>query len=102
MGLIHELGRSSKGGHGNLLQYSCLKNPMDSRAWRAIVHGVTKSQTRLKQLCMHTGICLVPGFKLNPVKMYKKTHCCPVCLILFISIQIFYAVWVAVKGTELW
>ena len=28
------------------LQYSCLENPMDRGAWWAIVHGVTKSQTR--------------------------------------------------------
>ena len=26
------------------------ENPMDRGAWRAIVHGVTKSQTQLKQL----------------------------------------------------
>ena len=32
-------------GNGNLLQYSCLENPMDRRAWRATVHGVTKSWT---------------------------------------------------------
>ena len=36
------------GGHGNLLQYSCLENPMDGGAWRAAVHGVAKSWTRLK------------------------------------------------------
>ena len=27
------------------LQYSCLGNPMDREAWRATVHGVSKSQT---------------------------------------------------------
>ena len=32
-------------GQGNPLQYSCLENPVDSGAWRAVVHGVTKSQT---------------------------------------------------------
>ena len=42
------------GGHGNPLQYSCLENPMDRGAWRATVHSVTKSRTRLKQLSMHT------------------------------------------------
>ena len=35
-------------GHGNLLQYSCLENSMDRGVWRAIVHGVTQSQTQLK------------------------------------------------------
>ena len=32
---------------GTPLQYSCLENPMDGGAWWAVVHGVTKSQTRL-------------------------------------------------------
>ena len=41
-GSIPGLGRSLGGGHGNPLQYSSLKNPMDRRAWRATVHGVTK------------------------------------------------------------
>jgi len=36
------------GRHGNPLQYSCLKNPMDRGAWWATVHGVTKNQTQLK------------------------------------------------------
>ena len=42
-GLIHGSGRSPGGGHGNPLQYSCLKNPMDRGAWWATVHEVTKS-----------------------------------------------------------
>ena len=46
-GSIPALGRSPGGGHGNTLQCSCLGNPMDREAWRATVHGVTKSQTRL-------------------------------------------------------
>ena len=37
------------------LQYSCLGNPMDRRTWQAAVHGVTKSQTRLKRLSTHMG-----------------------------------------------
>ena len=49
-GLIPGSGRSPGGGHGNPLQYSCLENPMDRGAWRAAVHGVTKSQTQLKRL----------------------------------------------------
>ena len=44
-GLIPGLGRSPGGGHGNLLQYSCLENPMDRGAWRATVPGVTESDT---------------------------------------------------------
>ena len=53
-GLFPRLGRSpGGGGNGNLLQYSCLENPMDRGAWRATVHGVAKSQTQLKRLSMH-------------------------------------------------
>ena len=44
-GSIPGWGRSSRGGNGNRLQYSCLENPMDRGAGWAIVHGVTKSQT---------------------------------------------------------
>ena len=46
-GLILGSGRSPGGGNGNPLQDSCLENPMDRGAWRATVHGVTKSQTWL-------------------------------------------------------
>ena len=31
-------GRSPGGGNGNLLQYSCLKNPIDRGAWWTTVH----------------------------------------------------------------
>ena len=45
MGSVPGLGRSPGGGHGNPLQCSCLKNPMDRGAWWATVRGVTKSCT---------------------------------------------------------
>ena len=35
-------GRSPEEGNGNPLQYSCLGNPIDRRAWWATVHGVTE------------------------------------------------------------
>ena len=38
-GLVLESGRSPGGGNGNPLQYSCLENSMDRRAWRATAHG---------------------------------------------------------------
>ena len=47
LGSVPGSWRSPKGGNGNLTQYSCLENPMDSRAWRATVHGVTKGRTQL-------------------------------------------------------
>ena len=51
VGFIPGSERSPGGGHGNLLQYSCLGNPMDRGAWGATwtvcSPGVAKSQTRL-------------------------------------------------------
>ena len=47
MGSILRLGRYSRGGNGNPLQYSCLKNPMDRGAWWATVQRVTQSWTWL-------------------------------------------------------
>ena len=42
-GIRSEIGE----GNGTPLQYSCLENPMDGRAWKAAVHGVAEGQTRL-------------------------------------------------------
>ena len=42
-GSIPGIGRSPREGNGNPLQYSCLGNPTDRGAWRAIVHGVAGS-----------------------------------------------------------
>ena len=44
-GSVPGSGRSPGEGNGNLLQYSCLENPMDRGAWWATVHGVANSQT---------------------------------------------------------
>ena len=52
--LVPGLGRSPGEGNVNPLQYSCLENFMDRGAWKATVHGVTKSQTWLKWLSTHT------------------------------------------------
>ena len=48
-GSIPGLGRFPGKGNGNPLQYSCLGNPRDRGTWWAIVHGVTKSRTRLRK-----------------------------------------------------
>ena len=56
LGSIPGLGRSPGEGNGNPLQYSCLENPMDGGAWRAAVHGISKSQTRLSDFTsLHRG-----------------------------------------------
>ena len=46
--LIPWSGRYPERGNGNPLQYPCLGNPMDRGAWWATVHGVTNSQTQLR------------------------------------------------------
>ena len=48
---IPGFGRSP-GGRGNLLQCSCLENPLDRGTWKATVHGVTKSQSYYKILAI--------------------------------------------------
>ena len=45
VGSIPELGIAPGEGHGNLLQYSCLENPIDRGAWEAALHRVAKSRT---------------------------------------------------------
>ena len=42
MGSIPDPGRSPGEWNGNLLQYSCLGNPMEKGVWWATVHGVAK------------------------------------------------------------
>ena len=43
LGSIPGLRRYPRGGHVNQLQYSCLENPVDRKAWRAMVHRVAES-----------------------------------------------------------
>ena len=48
--MIPDLGRSPGEGNGDPLQYSCLENSMDRRAWGAIVHGVAKELDTTERL----------------------------------------------------
>ena len=69
------VGKISEGVHGNLLQYSCLENPMGTGACWAIVHRVTKSLTRLKRLTIHqTGQVIKYGCFLN-IFIYLAALC---------------------------
>ena len=47
------VGKIPGAEHSNPLQYLCLENPMNSRAWWTTVHGVSKSQTQLEWSTQH-------------------------------------------------
>ena len=50
VGSILQSGRSTGGGNGNPLQYSCLENPMDRGAWWAIDYRGLKESDVTEQL----------------------------------------------------
>ena len=56
VGSIPGLETSPGGLNGNLLQYSCLENPVDREAWWTMVHRVAKNWTQLSMnMCEYTG-----------------------------------------------
>ena len=60
--------------NGNPLQCSCLESPMDRGAWRAAVHGVAESQTRLGARAHMVEIC---PFALCSLPQTHKTQKAP-------------------------
>ena len=61
LGSIPGLGRSPREGNGNPLQYPCLENSMDEKAWQATVHGVIKSWPQLSDFTLTSLLwCLNP------------------------------------------
>ena len=54
-------------GNGNPLQYSCLENPMDGGAWKAAVHGITKSRAQLSDFTF--------TFHFHALEKEMATHC---------------------------
>ena len=69
-GLTPELRRFPWVGNGNPLQCCCLENPTNREAWRASVHGVTESQTRLSTH-MHT---IITSNKISNNLLLSRTH----------------------------
>ena len=82
-------------GNDTPLQYSCLGNPMDRRAWWAAVHGVAKSRTLLsnftftfpfhaleKEMATHSGVLAwrIPGTEepggFPSMRSYRVKHDC--------------------------
>ena len=73
--MIPVSGRSPGKENGYPLQYSCLENPMDRGDWRATVHGVAKSRTRLST--MHkdmTGLNICPATLLSATLYFLITR----------------------------
>ena len=68
LGSVPGLGRSPGGGDGNLLQYTCLENPMGREAWLAAVHGVGELATP-----KHACVC-VPARACTHTHMLAKSH----------------------------
>ena len=60
---IPGLGRSPGEGNGNLLQNSCLGNPMDKGAWWATVNGVTKESDMTEQLTTTIHLIYTLGYR---------------------------------------
>ena len=57
-------------GNGTPLQYSCLENPRDGRAWWAAVYGVAQSWTRLKRLSSSSSSSSI--FSCSFISMLKR------------------------------
>ena len=77
-GLIPGLGRFPGEGNGHPLQYSCLENLMDRKAWWATVYGIANSWTRLstsphfmfnKQVLLSKSILLI---LLQTITLHKE------------------------------
>ena len=66
LGFIPGLGRSPGGDHGNPLQYSCLRTPMDRRTRWATVHGITKSLIQLSDQAQYITQIPTPAFSKPP------------------------------------
>ena len=74
--LIPGSGKSPGGGNSNPLQYFCLENPMDRRAWQATVYRVSKSWTWLKQHSRHTHTYAYPQYMYGLLWWLSKKSTC--------------------------
>ena len=85
-GLIPALERSPGEEHGSPLQYFCLENSIDRRAWWAATHGVAKSWTRLVNSTTTTAV-LSPVLK-GPVNTcVHNGSICPWLYIVSIAVD---------------
>ena len=68
-------------GNGNPLQYSCLENPRDGRAWWAAIYGVEQSWTRLKRPSSSSSRAKLSYLRLLPKR--SKVFVLQLCPTLF-------------------
>ena len=78
-GLIPGLGRSPGEGNGNLLQYLCLENPIDGRAWWACRRAECDLVTRQQQQCINLDSNL-PTHRLSPLPLVSIVCFLSLCL----------------------
>jgi len=71
LGSIPGLGRFPGEGNGNPLQYSCLENPMDRRAWKGTVYGVARVGHDLATKLL---LLLGPWYLIFKVDMYRTSQ----------------------------
>ena len=76
VGSIPGLGRSTGGGNGNPLWYSCLENSTDKGAWWATVHGVAKSQAQLSDWAQSTQ----DNGSISRIMLGMELQICPFCI----------------------
>ena len=69
VGLISGAERFPREGHGNLLQYSSLENPMGRGAWWTTVHRFPKSQKTEATEWTHEYYKVLCNFSLDNIMM---------------------------------
>ena len=72
------LGTSPGGGRDNILQYSCLENPIGRGTWWSTVHSAALSRTELKRLSIHACMQRVQFGSLCTANMSQETAWAPI------------------------
>ena len=98
-GSIPGSGRSPGEENGNPLQDSCLGNPMDRGAWWTTVHGVAKSQARLKRLS--TAYIHSQTYICTHTHTHTHTHTGECCSAMNNEILLFVTTWMGLEGVRL-
>ena len=93
-GSVPGWGRSPGGGLGNSLQYSCLENPRDRRAWGATVHRVAELEW-LKWLstcsvCMYLTTFTITSPEKPPLQSTMDDGHCLVCGVKGLWVKLLY------------